>query len=136
MTPFDELNARLSAADTPWVADQTLQSQLSEQQKRRLLGVVIDAEDLSAALAAPRAQAAPLTFAPQVDWHNNNGNHVSPIKNQGGCGSCVSFGTIAVVESIASIESGKVLDLSEADLHFCSDHGANCGGWWPTNRPW
>ena len=24
------------------------------------------------------------------------------------------------------------LDLSEADLHFCSSHGAGCGGWYPS----
>ena len=133
MTSFDELNAHLSAANTPWVADQTPQSQLSEQQKRRLLGVVIDPEDLSAALAAPRAQSAPLAFAPAIDWRNNGKNHISPVKDQGQCGSCVSFCTVAVVEAIASIELGKALDLSEADLHFCSAHGATCDGWWPTD---
>ena len=132
MTSFNELNARLNASDASWVAHQTPQSKFSEQQKKRLLGVVIDHGDLAAAMTTPRASIANLTFASQVDWRNKNGNHVTPVKDQGGCGSCVSFGTIAVVESMASIELGTPLDLSEADLHFCSDHGANCGGWWPT----
>ena len=35
----------------------------------------------------------------------------------------------ALVESMASIEKGQLLDLSEADSHFCSSHGATCGGW-------
>ena len=31
---------------------------------------------------------------------------------------------------MAGIELGAVnLELSEADQHFCSSHGANCGGW-------
>ncbi|MCY7392682.1 MAG: C1 family peptidase [Leptolyngbyaceae cyanobacterium CAN_BIN12] len=133
MTAFDELNAQLGTANAAWTADQTPQSQFSEQQKRRLLGVVIDEAALSAALAVPRAQAEPLMFAPVVDWRNKGGNFISPVKDQVGCGSCVSFCTVAVVESMSAIELGRTLDLSEADLHFCSDHGATCNGWWPTN---
>ena len=30
---------------------------------------------------------------------------------------------------MASIELGQLLDLSEADSHFCSPRGASCGGW-------
>jgi hypothetical protein len=32
---------------------------------------------------------------------------------------------------MASIEHRQLLNLSEADLHFCSTHGASCSGWWP-----
>jgi hypothetical protein len=32
---------------------------------------------------------------------------------------------------MSSIEQHQLLDLSEADLHFCSSHGPSCGGWWP-----
>jgi hypothetical protein len=32
------------------------------------------------------------------------------------------------------VKTGATVDLSEADLHFCSSHGANCGGWWPPTR--
>ena len=79
--------------------------------------------------AAAGAAAAAGNFAPAVDWRNRNGNHVTSVKNQRQCGSCVSFCTCAVVESMASIEKGQLLDLSEADSHFCSSHGASCSGW-------
>jgi len=133
MTAFDELTAQISATAAPWVARQTPHSQLSDEQKQRLLGVVVNQSDLAAAMTVTRAQGANLTFATAIDWRNHNGNHVTPVKDQGGCGSCVSFGTISVVEALASIETGRTLDLSEADLHFCSDHGASCNGWWPTD---
>ena len=84
-----------------------------------------------AAMAAAPPQATAPTFAPAVDWRSKNGNHVSAVKNQGGCGSCVSFGCAATIESMGHIERGVWADLSEADSHFCSSHGANCGGWWP-----
>lgn len=126
------LAADLTQAKARWQPRQTPQSNLSDTAKKALLGVVLDRAALSSAMA-PRAErdvAAP-AFDPAVDWRNRNGNHVTPVKDQGGCGSCVSFCTSATVESMASIEKGQLLDLSEADLHFCSSHGASCGGWWP-----
>ena len=77
--------------------------------------------------------SAPIgTALPHIDWRSVNGkNYVTPVKDQGNCGSCVSFCTVAVTESMAAIQHGVTLDLSEADLHFCSSHGASCDGWWP-----
>jgi papain like protease len=65
-----------------------------------------------------------------VDWRNRWGtNYVTPVTDQGGCGSCVSFGTIATLESMVLIEHNLATDLSEAELLFCG--GGSCGGWWP-----
>jgi C1A family cysteine protease len=67
-----------------------------------------------------------------VDWRNRLGkNNVSSVKDQLGCGSCVSFATIAALESMLIIEHNVKLDLSEAELLFCG--GGSCGGWWPSN---
>ncbi|MEN6368278.1 MAG: C1 family peptidase [Thermotogota bacterium] len=123
------LSASLTEGKARWQPRQTPQANLSDAEKKALLGVVVDKAALTAAMVV-KAAAAP-NFAPAVDWRNRNGNHVTPVKDQGNCGSCVSFGTTATVESMASIEKGQLLDLSEADLHFCSSHGASCGGWWP-----
>jgi C1A family cysteine protease len=130
MIPIDQLNAQLSSVSAKWVAKQTPQSLLSEIERVHLLGVVVNEAALSAAMAR-KAEVSDANFAPAVDWRNRNGNHVTEVKDQGGCGSCVSFCTVATVESMASIEKAKQLNLSEADLHFCSTHGPNCGGWWP-----
>jgi len=112
---------------------------MSEQTRLRLLGVSVDQMDLRAiatrASASPsvRAVAAPLPTS--VDWRSRNGrNYISPVKDQLTCGSCVSFCSVALLEAMAAIERNIFfLDLSEADLHFCSSHGATCAGWWPTN---
>lgn len=128
--PLRELSTALQQAKARWRPRHTNLSDLSDEQKRRMLGVVVNRDSLAAAMTPRAAPAAP-NFAPAVDWRNRNGNHVTPVKDQGGCGSCVSFCSAAVVESMASIEKGQLLDLSEADLHFCSSHGASCGGWWP-----
>lgn len=128
-----ELNLRIRDTAATWQARDTPHAELSDEAKRRMLGVVVNEADRAAAMAAPRlASAAPPAFDPLVDWRSRNGkNHVSPVKDQGQCGSCVSFCTVAVTESMSSIEKGQLLDLSEADQHFCSSHGASCSGWWP-----
>ncbi len=133
MISINELNAQLHASSSAfWTAKETPLSLLSDEEKVKRLGVVVNTADLVSVMAL-RAQAVIPNFAPEVDWRNRNGNHVTPVKNQGGCGSCVSFCTVATTESMASIELRQQLDLSEADLHFCSNHGANCGGWWPSD---
>ncbi len=45
---------------------------------------------------------------------------VTPVKNQGGYGTCWSFGSIAVLESSYLIRHREVLDLSEQDLINCN----------------
>jgi C1A family cysteine protease len=129
MASIQELKASLQASQAQWVADETPLSRLTAAEKARRLGAVVNATALAAAMA-PRAQVAPPNFDPTVDWRNRNGNFVTPVKDQGGCGSCTSFSVVGTVEAMALIEQKQALDLSEADLHFCSSHGATCGGWW------
>jgi C1A family cysteine protease len=59
-------------------------------------------------------KVATLNLPSSIDWRNNNGNFVTPVKNQGGCGSCVAFGTMAVMESMFAIEQSMLLNFSEA----------------------
>ncbi|MGI4862785.1 MAG: C1 family peptidase [Janthinobacterium lividum] len=123
---FADLSTALRTNAATWQAAENVITRLPEDARRALLGVQVPA-----GYQLPQSASAPVAgFAPAVDWRNRNGNHVTPVKDQGGCGSCVSFCTVAVTESMASIEKGQLLDLSEADQHFCSSHGANCGGWW------
>lgn len=66
-----------------------------------------------------------------VDWTTKGA--VNPIKNQGQCGSCWAFGTVASVEGINFIKNKKLVSLSEQQLVSCDkgDHG--CGGGLPDN---
>ncbi len=61
------------------------------------------------------------------DWRDYNG--LTPIRNQGGCGSCWAFSAIGAVESELLIEEGWNLDLSEQWLVSCTSAGSCSGGW-------
>jgi len=56
---------------------------------------------------------------------------MTPIRNQGGCGSCWAFGAIGAVECGIRIRGGGSQDLSEQWLVSCTDAGS-CGGGWHT----
>lgn len=51
---------------------------------------------------------------------------VSPVRNQGGCGSCWAFGTTDATESNALVQGGPSLFLSTQHLVNCLFYG--CGG--------
>jgi hypothetical protein len=98
---------------------------------RRVVATTAELQEATAAALPGRLIPFPLWWW-LVDWRNRFGlDAVTPVEDQGGCGSCVAFGTIATMESMLIIERNITLELSEAELLFCG--GGSCGGWWPTS---
>ncbi|KAK7386410.1 hypothetical protein VNO78_26623 [Psophocarpus tetragonolobus] len=62
-----------------------------------------------------------------VDWRLNGA--IAPIKDQGACGSCWAFSTVAAVEAINKIVTGKFVSLSEQELVDCDKaYNEGCNG--------
>ena len=61
------------------------------------------------------------------DWRDNNG--VSPVKNQGSCGSCWAFSTVGNLEAQYMIKhGGEEKIFSEQQLVDCDPQSSGCGG--------
>ena len=66
--------------------------------------------------------------AAQFDWGDQNG--VTPVKDQGACGSCWAFGTHGAFEGSYAVLNKTLINSSEQDTLDCSGAGSCSGGWW------
>ncbi|RLC86606.1 MAG: hypothetical protein DRI79_09790, partial [Chloroflexi bacterium] len=65
--------------------------------------------------------AVPQALPDVFDWRNKDGNnYVSPVKNQGNCGSCYTFATIGNFEARLLIEGESLFDFSENNAKECN----------------
>jgi C1A family cysteine protease len=124
----------------PWLVDQAPKRKTTIQVPE--IALAADLANPNPALMRPAAlfsttpeeeiSSGSLQLAASFDWRNVNGqNYVSPVKNQGSCGSCWAFGTVAPLEAKLLISGWGLADLSEQYLVSCNNNGWSCsGGWW------
>lgn len=93
-------------------------------------------EDLCALQPPPGwGDGTPLRIPPVIgalpaafNWCTLGG--CTPVKNQGGCGSCWAFSTLGALECLILIQDGVTENLSEQWLVSCNAYGYDCDGGW------
>ena len=69
--------------------------------------------------------------ASEIDWTTRGA--VTPVKNQGQCGSCWSFSATGTLEGAYYLKKGSLKSFSEQQLVDCTKNLGNqgCHGGWP-----
>jgi len=78
---------------------------------------------------------ASVSLLPETwDWRNVDGiNYVSPIRDQGTCGSCYAFASMALLEARIRLLTNNTQQpvFSPQDVVECSDYSQGCEGGFP-----
>lgn len=61
-----------------------------------------------------------------VDWRDKG--VITPVKNQGMCGSCWAFAATEAIESYHTLKTGKQETLAPQQMVECTDNPRRCGG--------
>jgi len=128
-----EINLKIKNAGKKWKAGLTPLAFYSQEERDALLSVVLDSKSGTSHTMSSEGSMEILDVPAAFDWRDYNGQDwVTPIKDQGACGSCWAFAAVATVEGAFNVQSGihdMDLDLSEQELVSCSDAGTCNGGY-------
>jgi len=108
-------------------------TQTFKNSKRGLLSLddYDDAQDIQILDPNPPQTETPRVSRSNLDYRNN----CTPIRNQGNCGSCYAFSTIAAVEGNYALKYNKKIELAPQQLVDC-DYNPNGGGNWGCSGGW
>lgn len=136
---LESIKSALREQDEGWEAGPTSVLGLPAEERQLHLGAVLPEDEPSwnareqSARTARTARAVADTPA-AVDLRQDG--FITPVQDQGSCGSCVAFGSVAAIEGTARLRAENAsltIDLSEAHLFYCHAAAQNrrCStGWW------
>ncbi len=129
---ISEVNNKINANGSKWTARSNWVSELSADSQKRMMGnrdVIVNTLDYS------QAYSKSMTYE-SVDWRNMNGvNWLGDVMNQGNCGSCVAFSTVATLEAqtAISMKAPWLRPMYSPQALFACGGGKCDQGWFTDN---
>ena len=119
-------------ARADWISGRTSMSRLSHEEKAALINRRIDLSPYLEYAIAPPPVLESRDFPSYFNWHDRGGHDwMSPIRDQGDCGSCWAFGSLGALEGAINIyleDPDFDYDLSEQFMVSCGFGSCEYGG--------
>jgi C1A family cysteine protease len=119
-----KFNDEINSQNLSWKAGNNKFSTWTDSELAKLKGSRMMPESKKRYATFDKNVNLPLT----IDWVSAGA--VTPVKDQGQCGSCWAFSSTGALEGIHFIKSGTLLSFSEQQLVDCSTANYGCGGGW------
>jgi len=119
---------KMTARDTHATFGVTKFSDLTPAEFKAIYLMNVTRPAVAAPLAkVPRNPKLPATF----DWSSKGA--LTPVKDQGQCGSCWDFSATETIESVCFLAGYPLTQLSEQQILDCDSSDYGCNGGWPYN---
>ncbi len=126
---LNEIQTAIKKKGAKWQADNSWVWQMPQNTKKNMMGTKV----------APKPKfifypyrGKDTQYPRHLDWHNMNGiNFMSPVTNQGKCGSCVAFASVATLEGVVNVVNNwPGLNYNFAEQHIWACGSGRCDRGW------
>ena len=118
-----EHNKRFDAGETTWTMGVNQFADMTEEEFKSHMGLKVP----DTLTFHPRnILLLNQSYPDSINWVEKGA--VTPVKNQGQCGSCWAFAAVGAMEGQHFIKSGKLVALSEQEYVDCVTGSSGCSG--------
>ncbi len=130
-TDINTLQKMITFKKANWIAKENNISKLSNVEKSFYLGANLNEKHNEFFINAPKSLIEN-NFPERLSWIDKDGkNYMSPITDQGRCGSCVAFAAIGTLEGQVNVTNNRPgLDLNFSEQHLWSCGSGACDRGW------